>query len=171
MLLIGRLFGAALAREDMPLADRRPMHVYIDEFQNFVTGTAGQMMAEARKYGLCLTLANQTLAQLDDKLRDMVLGNAATMLAFRTGPSDAAALEPFFAPALDRLNLQALANFQCATRALSGGAPVVPPFVMAMAATPAAGGCAAPESLIERSRERCARKRADVQRELAGRRE
>lgn len=58
VLIIGRVFGAVLTRGDSPGPERRPFHVSIDEFQNFVTATVGRMMAEARKYGLCLTLAN-----------------------------------------------------------------------------------------------------------------
>lgn len=164
MLVIGRLFGAALGRDRKSGNDRRPMHIYIDEFQNFVTETAGQMMAEARKYGLRLTLANQTLAQLDNRMRDIVLGNAASLLAFRTGPSDATTLEPFFGPYLGTQDLQALPNFHCAARILSGGAPVMPPFVMETEPPrQPQTKCASGDVLLARSRERYAKPRASVE--------
>jgi hypothetical protein len=129
MLIIGKLFGAALGRADQAVAARQPMYVYIDEFQNFVTETVGQMMAEARKYGLYLTLANQNLAQIDEQLRDTVLSNSASFLTFRVGPLDAVAIEPFFEPTMTNRDLQALPNFHCATRILSNGTPLLPPFV------------------------------------------
>jgi CRISPR-associated protein (TIGR02584 family) len=130
MLIIGKLFGAALGRADQDAIARRPMYVYIDEFQNFVTETVGQMMAEARKYGLCLTLANQNLAQIDRQLKDTVLGNSSSFLSLRVGPFDAATIEPFFEPTISARDLQALPNYHCATRILSGGTPLMPPFVM-----------------------------------------
>jgi hypothetical protein len=172
MLIIGKLFSAALAREEIPESRRRPAYVYIDEFQNFVTGTVGQMLAEARKYGLRMTLANQNLAQLDQQLRDTVLANISSLLSFRVGPMDAGILEPFFAPALNRYQLQALPNFHCAARVMSNGAPVVPQFVMQTEA-PRTGEwpSASLETLIARSRLNYARPKADVAAEIAARSE
>lgn len=130
MLLLGKLLGAALARVDTPGSGRRPMNVYVDEFQNFVTTTIGQLMAETRKYGLRMVLANQSLTQLTPELRDVVLGNAANVLTFRVGPEDAAAVESFFGPTLDRRQLQMLPNHHFAARLLHDGAPLLPPFVI-----------------------------------------
>ncbi len=130
MLLLGKLFEAALSRGEDLRADRRPMHLYIDEFQNFVTQTAGQMMAEARKYGLRMTLANQTLSQLDEQLRHMVLGNAGNLLSFRLGPMDAKILAPLYEPSLTSRDLQSLPNFHAAARLLFDGAPASSAFVM-----------------------------------------
>jgi hypothetical protein len=170
MLILGKLFGAALGRDDQPAATRKPTYVYIDEFQNFVTGTVGQMLAEARKYGLSLTLANQNLAQLDQPLRDTVLGNVSSLFAFRVGPSDAETLAPFFAPALGKYDLQALANYHCAARVLSNGTPVVPPFVMRTEIPQTIDGAlSSVETLISDSRQNFARPRAEVEAEIATR--
>jgi hypothetical protein len=169
MLILGKLFGAALGRDDQPAATRKPTYVYIDEFQNFVTGTVGQMLAEARKYGLSLTLANQNLAQLDQQLRETVLGNVSSLFAFRVGPSDADALAPFFAPALGKYDLQALANYHCATRVLSSGTPV-PPFVMRTEPPHSIEGAhSSIEALRSASRHNFARPRAEVEAEITAR--
>ena len=48
-------------------------HVYFDEFQNYVTETLEEILAESRNYKLYVTFAHQTLRQIGDKLEDMVL--------------------------------------------------------------------------------------------------
>ena len=47
------------------------------------------ILSEARKYALSLTLGHQYLGQLPENLRQAVLGNAASFIAFRVGAEDA----------------------------------------------------------------------------------
>lgn len=47
------------------------------------------------KYGLGLVLAHQHMAQLDEVVRDAILGNVGTIIAFRVGLGDAELLEFF----------------------------------------------------------------------------
>jgi type IV secretory pathway TraG/TraD family ATPase VirD4 len=56
--------------------ERRPFALYVDEFQNTATEAFETVLTEARKFGLCLTMAHQSLKQLDDKLVSLILGNA-----------------------------------------------------------------------------------------------
>ncbi|WP_291208743.1 DUF87 domain-containing protein [Hyphomonas sp.] len=123
MVILSQLFSAALGRADLAPAERRGFNVYVDEFQNFMTETTGHMLAEGRKYGLSLTLANQNLAQLPSELRQTMLSNASSLLAFRMGPDDARAVAPFFDPGPDVGFLQKLPNFVCAARLLNSGVP------------------------------------------------
>ena len=53
--------------------ERRPFALYVDEFQNIATESFDSVLAEARKFGLCLTMAHQSLKQLDDKLVALIL--------------------------------------------------------------------------------------------------
>ena len=46
-------------------------------------------MSEARKYGLSLILAHQSLVQLDQNLRDIILGNAKNFVIYRCDRQDA----------------------------------------------------------------------------------
>jgi hypothetical protein len=89
-LLTTTIAQAALSRADVPAAERRVFHLYADEFQSFATDSFALILSEARKYGLTLTVAHQYLEQLPDKLRAAVFGNVGSMLACRTGASDAA---------------------------------------------------------------------------------
>jgi len=59
MILVGKILMAALSRADQARQDRKNFYLYIDEFQNFTTSSIAQVLSEARKYGLGLTLAHQ----------------------------------------------------------------------------------------------------------------
>ncbi len=131
MLLMGKLFHAALGRIEVPVRERRTFHIYVDEFQNFATATMGHMLSEARKFGLCLTLANQHLAQLrgvfvTDSLKDAVLGNVGNILLFRLGVLDAEELEKFTLPWLSKQDLEYLPDFHVVARLLSQHEPLKP---------------------------------------------
>lgn len=55
---------AAMSRADTPESERVPFYFYVDEFQNFATDTFGEILSEARKYQLSLTMAHQYIAQI-----------------------------------------------------------------------------------------------------------
>jgi hypothetical protein len=85
-LLMADIETAFLSRKP---AERKPFALYVDEFQNVATESFSTFLAEARKFGLCLTMAHQTTKQLDDKLVALILGNAQTQIYFRVSREDA----------------------------------------------------------------------------------
>ena len=105
-LVITKLQLAAMSRVDTPEEKRKDFYLYVDEFQNFATDAFINILSEARKYRLCLTLANQYLGQLEEmtpagrstKVRDAVFGNVGTIICFRVGAEDAEFLEQEFIP-------------------------------------------------------------------------
>jgi hypothetical protein len=88
-LFMAKLQLAAFSRADIPEAARMPFYLYIDEFQNFASESFGVVLSEARKYGLSLILAHQTLQQIPKELRSVILGNAGIQVYFRTNREDA----------------------------------------------------------------------------------
>ncbi len=87
-VVIAKILNAALAREKTRF--RPPHRVFIDEAGNFMCGTAHeQLLTEARKYNLSLTLGFQTLEQLPLETRAAVFGNIASLLVGRVGARDA----------------------------------------------------------------------------------
>ena len=84
------------------------------------------MVSELRKYHVALTLANQHLSQLDAHVRDAVLGNVGSLVAFRTGPQDAALLSREFAERLAPLDLMTLPNHCIYLRLMIDGTPSKP---------------------------------------------
>jgi type IV secretory pathway TraG/TraD family ATPase VirD4 len=66
--------------------------LYIDEFQNFASDSFATILFEARKYGLSLIMAHQTLAQISPELKSLILGNTGIQVYFRLNRQDAQAL-------------------------------------------------------------------------------
>ncbi len=100
-MFITKIKQAGMARATLPQADRNDFYLYVDEFQNLVTDTFENLLSEARKYGLCLTVAHQYVGQLLPKVQAAVLGNTGTIIIFRVGGEDAVKLKPEMAPIFD----------------------------------------------------------------------
>ena len=105
-LLITKLQLAAMSRVNVPEKERKDFFLYVDEFQNFATEAFCNILSEARKYRLALTLGNQYIAQLEEittmgkstRVKDAVFGNVGTLISFRVGAEDAEYLEKEFTP-------------------------------------------------------------------------
>ena len=95
-LLLARVQAAGMARASLPPEARTPFHIVIDEVQLFGTEVIAQILSEARKYGLSLTMATQFMAGLSEKTRAAVMGNVAALIVFRVGHEDAVVLAPEF---------------------------------------------------------------------------
>jgi hypothetical protein len=88
-LLLAKIQIAAFSRSDIPQNKRTPFYLYIDEFQNFASESFIVVLSEARKYGLSLIMAHQTLAQISQELRSLILGNTGIQVYFRVNRQDA----------------------------------------------------------------------------------
>jgi len=110
-MLITKLYLAAMGRADVSernLAKLPNFYFYVDEFQSFANESFADILSEARKYKLNLTMAHQYIEQMSDEVRAAVFGNVGSMLTFRVGAYDADVLEKEFAPqfyAQDLVNL------------------------------------------------------------------
>jgi hypothetical protein len=60
--------------------------LYVDEFQNIATESFETVLTEARKFRLCLTMAHQSLKQLDAKLVSLILANAQLQVQVSASP-------------------------------------------------------------------------------------
>ena len=109
-LLVTMLGLSGLARADAPQTERRDFFMYLDEFQTFTTLALVNMLAELRKYGVGLVLANQFMDQIDVEVRNAILGNVGTLVVFRVGAMDAQKLVKELSPNLDPYELTLLPN-------------------------------------------------------------
>ena len=93
---IGKMFATVLLNDLWAAAGARgkrdgvkPFYVYVDEFQNFVTPTMAENLAEARGFGLHFTMAHQfpkqlrNLGEIGIRVYDSVLENASSKVVFR----------------------------------------------------------------------------------------
>lgn len=115
-MLITKLQLSAMHRVDIPEEERRDFYLYVDEFQNFATGSFIKIMSEARKYRLNIMLANQYMAQIPEEVQKAILGNAGSIIAFAVGASDASILFKEFAEVFSETDLVNLSNYQIAAK-------------------------------------------------------
>ena len=115
-VLVNQILIAALSRRDTPEAERRPFHLYVDEYQTFATQTFPQLQSEARKYAIDTIVAHQFRDQLDEENKGSSL-NVANLIALRVSGRDAVDLaiqfdltppeaEPRFEPIVEPVNSQ-----------------------------------------------------------------
>ncbi|MGB4076513.1 MAG: DUF87 domain-containing protein [Minisyncoccia bacterium] len=126
LIIVGKLFMAALSRADSPGKDFPPFYLYIDEFQNITTDSIPGILSEARKYKLALTIAHQFLKQVDEKIRDAVFGNVGSMTVFRVGEEDGEFFAKQFAPVFKALDFVNIENYNAYVRILAAGVPQKP---------------------------------------------
>ena len=91
-MMLSAICREIFARIDRPETKRNPVHLYVDEFENFSMADFETILAEGRKFGLHLILANQVLAQLNTRMRSMILNNVGFKVVFRTGREDSSIL-------------------------------------------------------------------------------
>ncbi|HCY17850.1 MAG: hypothetical protein UR62_C0013G0006 [Candidatus Nomurabacteria bacterium GW2011_GWF2_35_12] len=100
-MFLTKIKQAGMERANIPEEERRDFYLYIDEFHNIVTQTFENILSEARKYALNLTIAHQYIGQLIPQVQHAVLGNTGSLICFRVGGEDAVKLKPEFAPIFD----------------------------------------------------------------------
>lgn len=84
-IVLSLLQVMALQRNRIPVHERVPTHLYVDEFQNYITPTIAEILTESRKYGLYLTLAHQTVGQnMETDLNRDILGNTNVKIIGRS---------------------------------------------------------------------------------------
>lgn len=112
--ILTQLQLAAYRRARRSQAERKPFYLYVDEFQNFATPSFVQMMSESRKYGIHLTMAEQSTSQQDDHHTvNTILANLGTIICFRTGnPADEQLLLPLFKPYLEEGDIANLPSYK-----------------------------------------------------------
>jgi type IV secretory pathway TraG/TraD family ATPase VirD4 len=95
-MLITKIYLAAMSRADFSAKEIEAapnFYFYVDEFQSFANKSFADILSEARKYKLNLTIAHQYIEQMEEEVRDAVFGNVGTMITFRVGAFDAEVLE------------------------------------------------------------------------------
>lgn len=154
----------AMARAAQPEQERRDFYLFVDEFQNFSTEAFASILAEARKYRLCLTLSHQYVDQLSLPVRQAVFGNVGTLIAFRIGHTDAEVFEKEFGQVFPAKALADLDRYEAVLKLLESGANKEP--FRAHMLPPITVHKGRPDKLIIRSRGRFASPRAVVEQKL-----
>jgi len=129
LILIPKILAAAMSRSDMPEEQRKDFYLYVDEFQNFATPDFAQILSEARKFHLNLTVANQFIGQMDEEIKNAIFGNIGTLVTFRVGVTDASYLQREFQPVFSEDDLLNIERFNVYIKTIVKNEPV-PAFSM-----------------------------------------
>jgi len=131
LILVPKILMAAMSRQDIPEEQRRPFYIYVDEFQNFATPDFAQILSEARKFGLSLTVANQFIGQMEEEVKNAIFGNVGTLISFRVGVTDANYLQHEYQPTFTETDLINVERFNAYVKTIVHNEPV-PAFSMDM---------------------------------------
>lgn len=165
-LVVTGLQLAAMSRADQLETERRDFYLYVDEFQNFATQSFAAILSEARKYRLCLTLANQYLDQMDETTRAAVFGNVGSLVCFQVGAADAEFLAEQLGGDLSPADLLSLPKYATYVRLLVEGLPSRPFSVRTLPPPIADQGTQRAEIVRRTSRQRYGRPAARVETEI-----
>ena len=160
-MMITKIQLAAMTRINVPEHERRDFYLYVDEFQNFATESFANILSEARKYRLNLTIAHQYIEQLDEKVQAAVFGNVGTLICFRVGAIDAEVLVKEFAPYVTEEDLVNLAKWQIYLKLMIDGVASAP--FSANTLPPVGIKFDSREKIIRITRERYAQPRAIIE--------
>lgn len=164
-MMITKIQLAAMSRADIPAEQRTDCFMYVDEFQNFATESFATILSEARKYKLCLTVANQYIAQIQEEVRDAVFGNVGTIVAYRVGAADAVFLKHEFEPVFEETDLVNQDIYKIYTKLSIDG--MTGPAFSANALPPIKSDVSYVDQIIENSRQKYTRNREEVESEVA----
>lgn len=170
-MLITKIQLSAMRRVEIKNEDERvDFYLYVDEFQNFATDSFATILSEARKYRLNLVVAHQYIGQLitdtSTKVRDAIFGNVGTMMSFRVGADDAAALEREFTPEFGVNDLINLPNRRIFLKLMVDGTSSRPFSASTLAPFKATEASIPEEEIIEASRKLYARPRYVIEAEI-----
>jgi len=170
-MIITKIQLAAMERVRIPEEDRKDFYLYVDEFQNFATDSFANILSEARKYRLNLTVAHQYTAQLENKdgskVRDAVFGNVGTMIVFRVGADDADFLEKEFEPEFTAQDLVNLPNYNIYLKLMIDGVTSRPFSALTLPPIKVDVSKGVKDKIIESSRKLYTRSRQEIEGEIS----
>lgn len=125
-ILMYAVWSAIEQRAALPAIQRHPIFLAVDEVQVVadLPVSLEHLLERARAMGCGLTVATQSLARLPENLRASLLTNAATLVAFRQGRTEAQRLAGEL-PGITQADLGALRPFEVAARVATGAGSAV----------------------------------------------
>jgi hypothetical protein len=164
-MLITKIYLGAMSRADNTEKQMKNLpnfYLYVDEFQSFANESFADILSEARKYKLNLTIAHQYIEQMSDEVRAAVFGNVGTMIVFRVGSIDAEQFEKEFAPKFVADDIVNLGLYQMYLKLMIDGVGSQPFSAIGMAPIPEPA-VSYKAQVFESSRAQYGRLRADVE--------
>lgn len=167
-MIITKIYLAAMSRADLSEAELKKssqFYLYVDEFQSFANESFADILSEARKYKLNLTIAHQYVEQMTEEVRAAVFGNVGTMAIFRVGAYDADIFQKEFAPQFSAEDIVNLQQYQMYLKLMIDGVTSTPFSAKGMPPIPRPERMYVQE-IIDASREQFAKGRIEIEDEI-----
>lgn len=164
-MIVTKLYLAAMSRADANEEELKRLpnfYLFVDEFQSFANESFADILSEARKYKLNLTITHQYIEQMPEEVRSAVFGNVGTFISFRVGAADAEYIEKEFAPVFLAEDIVNLGFAQIYLRLMIDGIGSQPFSAKTLPPISKTGESYVPE-IIESSRKLYARARDEVE--------
>jgi hypothetical protein len=94
--MIALINQATMERSAIPEGKRLPTYVYIDEAADYLDEKMEELINQARKFKVGLTLSHQNLGQLSKRMEETVMASTATKFVGGLSDKDARAFAPEF---------------------------------------------------------------------------
>lgn len=164
-MLITKIYLTAMSRANAGAAELKTLpqfYFFVDEFQSFANESFANILSEARKYKLSLTIAHQYVEQMSEEVRAAVFGNVGSLISFRVGPFDAEVLEKVFSPTFMQEDIVNLGKYQMYLTLMIDGVGSPPFSAVSMGPLPPRGP-SLKEEIIKSSRAQWAKPREQVE--------
>lgn len=125
-MMMSMFEAAILSRAEIQEEKRTPFFLTIDEFSLFASPGFISLLAEGRKYGLGITLAQQSIVSLSQTMQSDMLTNCGTLVCFRVGAMDSKLMAEQLFPVYEQTDLMNMPAYEFAIRLLINGRPSVP---------------------------------------------
>jgi hypothetical protein len=107
--LIASIQNMAMQRQSQAKGDRRPVFMFLDEADRFTSDSIPKIYKETRKYGLCLTMAQQITGYgMGEEMKRAIFGNSRVRIAGASGGDEQTARDLEALTGIDRKEIKAL---------------------------------------------------------------
>lgn len=120
-ILLNAITVSGFSRASIALEDRKPFHLFLDEFSFYSTSATLELMSQLRKMQISALYSFQYLGQLDRETQLGLLGSVSTLVSFRVSSSDAKVLASEFYPVFVPSDLIKLSNHDIYLKMLISG--------------------------------------------------
>src|SRR3989338_5713320 len=114
-MIVIKIYLAAISRADLSPKEVQKLpnfYFFVYEFKSFANETFADILSEARKYKLNLTIAHQYIEQMPEEVRDAVIGNLGFAQIYLKLMIDGLSSKPFSATTLPPLEYPEINNTQ-----------------------------------------------------------
>ncbi len=112
LFIVAKIEIDVISKSSIHYSLRPNFYLYIDEFQNYINNSFCQLLAEVRKYGLYVTMAEQSTAMQDYQLTSKLLANISNYAVFKLiNRDDIRLFKDYFSPYLSENDFLNIANF------------------------------------------------------------